>query len=114
NAGTELPGRSRPGQEPHDQSQVVSGDVDQVALLNVVPATQPDPAHAAAIEDQREAAFHQLGTEFERLSRDPGAQPRSIVVDRAPRLVVAMPAGKIVAFRLGKGSIRRATVSGFK
>ena len=67
----ELPGRPRPGQQPHDQSQIVPGDVDQVALLHVLPATQPDPAHAAAIEDQGEAAFHQFGTKLECLPSYP-------------------------------------------
>ena len=63
----ELPGRSSPGQQPHDQPQIVPGDVDQVALLHVLPATQPDPAHAAAIEDQGKAAFDQFGTKLEGL-----------------------------------------------
>ncbi|MGO9999892.1 MAG: hypothetical protein ACLPKW_19415 [Acetobacteraceae bacterium] len=36
--------------------------MDQIALLHVVPPAQPDPAHAATIEDQGEAAFHQFGT----------------------------------------------------
>jgi hypothetical protein len=67
----ELSGRSSPGEQAHDQSQVVSGDVDQVALLHVLPATQPDPAHATAIEDQGETAFHQFGTKLERLPSDP-------------------------------------------
>ena len=45
--------------------------MDQIALLHVVPAAQPDPAHAAAIEDQGEAAFHQFGTKLECLSSYP-------------------------------------------
>ena len=44
-------GRPRPGQAIARASQVVPGNVDQIALLHVVPAAQPDPAHATAIED---------------------------------------------------------------
>ena len=59
----------RPGsrQQPHDQSQVVASYVDQVALLHVLPAAQPYPAHAATIKDQGEAALHPFGTQFEGL-----------------------------------------------
>ena len=32
------------------ESEVIPGNVDQIALLHVVPAAQPDPAHAAAID----------------------------------------------------------------
>ena len=44
----------------------------QIALLHVVSAAQPDPTHAAAIEDQGEAAFHQFGTKLECLPSHPG------------------------------------------
>jgi hypothetical protein len=64
----EPPGRSRAGQMPQDQAQVVPSNVDQVALVDVFPTTQPNPAQAAAIEKQREPAFNQFGAKFERLS----------------------------------------------
>jgi hypothetical protein len=97
-----LPGRPRPGQKPHDQSENVSADVDQVARPNVLPAAHSDPTHTAAIEDQREAPFHHLGSEPKRQSRAPQKQPCSIVMDRAPRRVVAVlaaPAGWLVRFK---------------
>jgi hypothetical protein len=53
---------------PQDQPQVVPSNVDQVALVDVFPTTQPNPAQAAAIEKQREPAFNQFGAKFERLS----------------------------------------------
>jgi hypothetical protein len=40
--------------------------MDEVALLHILPAAQPDPPHAAAIEDQSEAALDQFGTQLER------------------------------------------------
>ena len=62
-------------QEAHDQAEIVAGDVDQVALLHLLPAAQPHPAHAAAAEGQREAAFHQLGAQLERLPCNSPASP---------------------------------------
>ena len=43
----------------------MAGDMDQVALVNVLPTAQPGPPHAAAIEDMGEAALDHLCTEFE-------------------------------------------------
>src|SRR4029453_2527494 len=106
----ELPGRSSPGQQPHDQPQIVPCDVDQVALLHVLPATQPDPAHATAIEDQSETAFHQFGAELEPLPCDPGEQPRSVVVDRPPRLIIAVPTQELITARLGDARLPRAAI----
>src|SRR4051794_36165510 len=51
NPGPEPPRGSRSRQQPHNQAQVVAGDVDQVALVQVLPAAQPSPAHATAVED---------------------------------------------------------------
>jgi hypothetical protein len=64
-AGQELPRGPRADQEAHDQPEVVAGDVHQVTLLEVLPTTQPGPAHAAAVEGQREAALAQLGPKLE-------------------------------------------------
>jgi hypothetical protein len=43
--------------------------------VEVLAAAQPGPSHTAAIEDQREAALHQFGTELERLPGLLGQQP---------------------------------------
>ena len=53
-------------QEPHDQAEIVAGDVHEVAFVQVLAATQPGAAHAATIEGQGEAALDQLGPELER------------------------------------------------
>jgi hypothetical protein len=66
--------------------------VHEVALLQVLAPAQPGPAHAAAVEHQREAALDQLGPELERLLGHPRAQPRAIVVHRPPGRLVAVPA----------------------
>src|SRR5256885_2175381 len=103
-----------PGQQPHEQSNVIAGDVDQIALLYVRPATQPGPAQAAAIEDQGEAALHQFGAEPERLPRNPGEKPRSIVVDRPACRIIAVPAGELVALWLGNAILPRSTIECFQ
>ena len=60
-AGQELPWGAGTDQEPHDQAEIVAGDVDEVAFVQVLAAAQPGAAHAAAVEGQGEAAFDQLG-----------------------------------------------------
>ena len=106
----ELPGRPCPGQQPHDQSQVVSSNVDEVALLHVLPPAQPNLSHAAAIEDQRKPALHQFSAQLERLARNAGKQSRSIVVDRPARDIVAVPTREFVAMRLGNARLPRAVI----
>src|SRR3712207_5447998 len=86
--------------QPHDQAEVVAGDVDQVALVQALPAAQPRPAHAAAVEDQREAALDDLRTELERRAGDAGQQTGAVVDHRAAGLVVPVPAQEAVALRL--------------
>ena len=40
-AGQELPWGAGADQEPHDQAEIVAGDVHEVAFVQVVAATQP-------------------------------------------------------------------------
>ena len=68
------------GEKPHDQPQIVAGDVDQVAFLDVVATTQPGSAHAAAVEGQREGALDDLGSELEGLLGNAGEQPAAVAV----------------------------------
>src|SRR3954447_14402327 len=49
-----------PDQEPHHQPEIVAGDVHQAALLQVLAATPPRAAHAAAVEGEGEATLDQL------------------------------------------------------
>ena len=49
--------------------------MDEVALLDVLPAAQPGAAQAAPIEDQREAALDLLGAQRERRLADPEVLP---------------------------------------
>ena len=66
------PGAFPPLQQSHDQSQVLAGDVDPIALLHFLAAAQPSSSHTTAIEDQREPAFHPFGPQFESGSGNPG------------------------------------------
>ena len=70
-AGRELAWGAGADQEPHDQAEIVAGDVDEVAFVQVLAAAQPRTAHAAAVEGQGEAALDQLGAQLERLLGHP-------------------------------------------
>ena len=63
----ELPWGAGADQEPHDQAEIVAGDVDEVALVQVRAATQPRTAHATTIEGEGKAALDQLGPTLEGL-----------------------------------------------
>src|SRR3954463_8729884 len=76
------------------QPQVVGGDLDQVALLNVPGAAQPGAAQAADVEDEGETALNLLGAQLEGLTGDRALEPRPVVVDRPPGRVVTLPAGE--------------------
>ena len=68
--GRELSWGPSTDEEPHDQAEIVAGDVHEVALAQVVAAAQPGAAHAAAIEGEGEAALDQFGPELERFLGD--------------------------------------------
>jgi hypothetical protein len=96
--------------EPCDQAEVVAGDVDQVALVQVLPAAQPGPAHAAAVENEGEAPLDHLGAQLERHPGHAGQQTGAVVDHRAAGSVVAMPAQEAVALRLGDARLPRPVV----
>jgi hypothetical protein len=60
----ELAGRPGAGQQPHDEAEVVASHVDQVALVQVLPAAQPGATQAADVEDEGEAALDLFGAQF--------------------------------------------------
>ena len=64
--GQELLRGSGADREPHDQAEIVAGDVHQIALVQVLAAAQPGSAHAATVEGEGEAALDQPGPQLER------------------------------------------------
>ncbi len=106
----ELPRCPGAGQQAHDQAEIVAGDVDQVALVDVLPPTQPAPSHAATAEHRGEAAFDDPGAQTQGGARDAGKQPDAVVDHRAAGGVVAMPAQEAVALRRGDAGLPRAAV----
>src|SRR3954452_11981720 len=48
---------SGPDQQAHEQPEVVPGDMDQIALVDILPAPQPRPAHPTAVQDVRKGAL---------------------------------------------------------
>ena len=49
-----------PDQPAHEQPEIVPGDMDQIALVDVLPAPQPRSAQATPIQDVSEGALDQL------------------------------------------------------
>jgi hypothetical protein len=45
----------------HQDAEVVAGDVDQVALVDVLPPSEPSSPHAAALQIVGERSFDDLG-----------------------------------------------------
>src|SRR6516162_10190783 len=76
----------------HQHAEIEPGDMNQVALVNVLASAQPGAAHAAAIEDMGEAALDQFAAPAHGLATDPRSQSRPVGVDRFARRLVAMPA----------------------
>ena len=92
---------SGPDQQPHQQAEVVPGDMDQVSLVDVLPASQPCAAHPAPVQDVSKGALDDLGTFAQGLLADPGAQPDAVVVHRTAGRLVPMPATETRALGLG-------------
>ena len=90
------------------------GDVDQVALVNVLTTAQPGSSHAAPIQDVGEGPLDDLGPLAHGLFADARLQAGAIVVDRPARLFVPVPAGKCRAPRLGDPGRPGATVQAFQ
>ena len=88
----ELVRGSGSGEQAHDQPEIVTCDVDQIALVDVGAAAQPGASHATTIKDQSEAALHPFGAQPEGLARHAGQQACAIVIDRPPRGMIAVPA----------------------
>src|SRR3982750_3759754 len=51
---------SGPDQQAHQQPEIVPGDMDQVARVDILPAPQPRPAHATPVQDVSKRALNQL------------------------------------------------------
>ena len=101
-------------QKAHQQSEIMPGDMDQVALVNILTTAQPSSPHAAPIQDVGEGPLDDLGPLAHGLFADARLQTGAIVVDRPARLFVPVPAGKCRAPRLGDPGRPGATVQAFQ
>src|SRR5512133_4061054 len=100
-AGGCLLWRSGADQQAHQDAEVVAGDVDQVALVDVLAPAQPSSPHAAALQIVGERSLGDLGAASHRCLTDGGAQAIAVGVDGVPRLGIAVPAQDRRALRLG-------------
>src|SRR4051794_33408573 len=69
---------SGPDQQAHQQPEIVPGDMDQIALMDIFPAPQPRPAQATAVQDVSKGALDQFRSLAHRLLADFWAQPRAV------------------------------------
>src|SRR3954470_7764395 len=93
-----------------NQSKIVGGDLDRVALLHVGDAPQPRPAQGADLENVGKAALDLLAAQLECGAGDAALQPGPVVVDRPSGGVIAMPAGKALLLLLGDARRPRAVL----
>ena len=49
-----------PDQQAHEQPEIVPGDMDQIALMDILPAPQPRPAQATPVQDVSKGALDQF------------------------------------------------------
>ena len=47
-----------PDQQAHGQPEIVPSNVDQIALVDILPAPQPRPAQATAVQDVSKRALN--------------------------------------------------------
>src|SRR5207344_1018800 len=82
---------SRPDQQPHQDAEIVAGDVDQIALMDILAPAQPGPAHAASVEIMGKGSLDDFRPQPHRLLADPRTKTDAVGIDRHPRLVVTVP-----------------------
>src|SRR3954462_6119761 len=61
---------SGPDEQAHQQPEIVPGDMDQIALVAILPAPQPRPAHSTPVQDVREGALDEFRPVAHRLLAD--------------------------------------------
>ena len=106
--GGRFPGRAGAEQSAHQDAEIVAGDMDEIALVDVLAAAQPCPAHATPFQDVSETALDDLTPLTHGVLADARSQPIAVAIDRRPGRLVAVPAQ--IAFarqRLGRSEERR-------
>ena len=97
-------------QQAHQDAEVVAGDVDQVAFVDVLTSSQPSPTQAAALQVVGEGSLDDLGSFSHPRLADLGAKAVAVGVDGVPRLGIAVPTKERRAPRLGDPRLPDAAV----
>src|SRR5512134_3399833 len=100
-AGGGLLRSSGTDQQAHQDAEVVAGDVDQVAFVDVLTSSQPSPTQAAALQVVGEGSLDDRGSFSHPRLADLGAKAVAVGVDGVPRLGIAVPTKERRALRLG-------------
>src|SRR6478735_3518496 len=69
--GSRPSGGSGSDQQPHQDTEIVSGDVDQIALVDIFASAQTSPAHAASVEIMGEGSLDDFRPPPHRLLTNP-------------------------------------------
>ena len=89
-----------PISKAHEQPEIVPGDVDQIALVDILPAPQPRPVQTTPVQDVRKGALDQFGPQgaspadpplsaaARGCCKPPGARPRPRANARRPGAAV--------------------------
>src|SRR5271157_3337103 len=88
--------------------------MDLVALVHVVAATQPGPAHAAAFEGVCERSLDELTAPSHRCLAHRGAKAIAVGVDCLAGILVAVPAQKFLALRFGDACLPHSAIQFFQ
>jgi hypothetical protein len=83
---------SGPDQQPHQEAEIVTSDVDQVAFVDIFASAQPVPPHPASVEILGERPLDDFRPPPDRLFADLRTQAGAVCIDRRARFVVAVPA----------------------
>lgn len=103
------------GLDSHQQAEIEAGHMKQVALLDVLASSEPDPAPAASpVQRMLEAPFDQFRPLFSHGLSDHRRYPDAVVVHGASRLMVATPRVQTVAFGLSDSRPPWPTVQTFE
>ena len=101
---------SGPDQQAQEQLEIVPGDMDQVALANILATTQPHSLHAASLKSVGEGAFHDFGLPSRGLLANVRAQAHPVGVDGRARRLITAPTRDGFALRLGNTHPLGATI----
>jgi hypothetical protein len=88
--------------------------MDQVALMDVLPPSEPGSPHTTTLEGMGEGSLDDLGAASHALLTDLRAQAVAVGVDGVACRLITVPAGESLSLRLGNPGLPGAVVEVFQ